>query len=225
MKRDRPTTIFHFSCAFCGAKPGETPLATYLATWSGRDEAAVAEVLDWILAATHACRHGSASWTSPPFLRAVDGISTAMARYGSVFLPDSLLDWQENSRSYLNCIRDCPVCQVEAGQRDRGSYFTIWPDADKVQMANLCHDSGLILDHLLSSELAWLGPSLRVQCKDVRQCLVAVAAALDLMTCAECGRQTSCLYGATSETPHHGLCRCCVDRQASMTLHVPPLRR
>jgi hypothetical protein len=220
MTRERPTTIFHFSCAFCGGRPKEIPLRTYLESWTGCEAAKLQELLDWIFYAIHGVRHGRVRWPTRQFDRAADSLLAALSRECTSAPPENLLA-RPTTGIGLECSRDCPVCGEKAGARMEGSYFKLWSDACKVQVASICHEARLILGHLAGPG-SGLGESDRQRCRSVGEDLLDVAASTELPPCAECGRHTTSLYGATAAAPDHGLCRWCVDRQSSMTLHIPP---
>ncbi len=223
MPRERPATIFHFACVFCGGRPKELPLSAYLESWNARADTDMQELMDWIFYALHGIRHGKARWPTRQFDRAVDSLLAALSCQSASAPPENLLA-RPAAGAGLECSRDCPVCGEKAGARMEETYFKPWQDACMVQVANICHEARLILDHLASPG-SGLGEVDRRRCRNVCEDLLALAASIELPACAECGRHTTSLYGATAEAPDHGLCRWCVDRQSSMTLRIPPLRR
>jgi hypothetical protein len=105
----------------------------------------------------------------------------------------------------------CPVCQMAAGTRKKDNYFTLWPEACRVQSSNLFYEIGLILFGFHSVSLAWLPAGLRQSCDTIRPLIFRLGETVGLSSCPQCGRFTSCLYGGSRSDPEKGMCRWCLD--------------
>jgi hypothetical protein len=61
---------------------------------------------------------------------------------------------------------------------------------------------------------------MRQFCEKVKSQVFRAGEALGMMSCPQCGRFTSCLYGATRSDPEKGMCRWCLDSSGANQITI-----
>ena len=221
-------TMFHFRCPVCGSTPKEVPLLKYLAGWQDSDPSRLESVFTHLLASTQEMRN-SRLYSHKSFQAAADELVQALSSclHNYALAPAPLLTARD--AKHLVMQTQCPVCQMAAGTRKKDNYFTVWPEACRVQSSNLFYEIGLILFGFHSASLAWLPDSLRQSCDAIRPLIFRLGETVGLPSCPQCGRFTSCLYGGSRSDPEKGMCRWCLDasgaNQITITLNLGDIAR
>ena len=203
-------TMFHFRCPVCGGTPKEVPLLEYLAGWQDSDPSRLESVFAHLLASTQEMRN-SRLYSHKSFQAAADELVQALSSclHNYALSPAPFLTARD--AKHLVMQTQCPVCQMAAGTRRKDNYFTLWPEACRVQSSNLFYEIGLILFGFHSLSLAWLPAGLRQSCETIRPLIFRFGETVGLSSCPQCGRFTSCLYGGSRSDPEKGMCRWCLD--------------
>ena len=119
---------------------------------------------------------------------------------------------------------ECPICEKPSGLRRKDNYFNVWSEACRVQSSNLFYEAGVILMGLSAMKPVWLEADVLSFCETVRSKAFRAGEAIGMMSCPQCGRFTSCLYGGTKSNPEKRMCRWCLDtsgaNQISITVNL-----
>jgi tetratricopeptide (TPR) repeat protein len=221
-------TMFHFRCPVCGGPPKEVPLLEYLAGWQDSDPSRLESVFAHLLASTQEMRN-SRLYSHKSFQAAADELVQVLSSclHNYALSPAPFLTARD--AKHLVMQTQCPVCQMPAGTRKKDNYFTLWPEACRVQSSNLFYEIGLILFGFHSVSLAWLPDGLRQSCDTIRPLIFRLGETVGLPSCPQCGRFTSCLYGGSRSDPEKGMCRWCLDasgaNQITITLNLGDIAR
>jgi len=217
--RFEKVTMFHFRCPTCGATPKEVQMQDYLAGWRDAEIARLDRLFAVLLATTQEPK-GSRANSTKRFHTAADDLVTTLSDWlkekplvQSPFLmaaaPNTMVVQTE-----------CPTCQKPSGLRRKDNYFTVWSEACRVQSSNLFYEMGVILLGLCAMKPVWLEDDVRGSCDTVRSKTFRAGEAVGLMSCPQCGRFTSCLYGGTRSDPEKGMCRWCSDASGANQITI-----
>jgi len=204
-------SMFHFRCPVCASEPGEIPFMEYLDSWRQSEPRRTQLLLVHLVVATSELKSGTSRWLTKRFLAQADKLILDVAdnKPENMFDPSPFL--LPVGESTMTMKTDCPVCGTVSGHRSKDNYFTIWSDACKVQSSNLYFEIGLILHGLLQSKQSWMPDDLGEYLVGIKRQCFRTGEAIGLMSCPQCGRFTSALFGATRQEPEKGFCRWCLD--------------
>jgi len=156
---------------------------------------------------------GQSGWLTKKFGRSVERVQRGL---NELPLDPPLLPASSLKTDFQGLRFDtmCPVCSTYPGPRPRGNYFTDWRHACKVQTANLLYETGLIICGGLLGLPQWAGGTFLQQLNVVRGEIRRAGKDMSFLECPQCGRLTSCLYGANAKVS--GFCRWCLDMGGGM---------
>jgi hypothetical protein len=205
--------MFHFRCPICGSTPKQVLLRDYLREWSTAPPHRVYSLLCAFSGALSEVSGGQSRWLTKKFSKAAERVQTALKElpFDPPLLPESSLKVDSPDLRFETM---CPVCSTYPGPRTRGNYFTDWPHACKVQTANLLYETGLIIWGVLLGLPHWAGGTFLQQLNAVRGEIRRAGQDMSFLECPQCGRLTSCLYGADAKVS--GFCRWCLDMGGGM---------
>jgi tetratricopeptide (TPR) repeat protein len=212
-------TMFHFRCPACGATPKEMRMNDYLAEWRNAEIGRLDGIYAFLWAITEELKGSKANCTKR-FQAAASDLTT--------FLSDRLKSESLVQRPLLLAAApktmfiqtECPICQKPPGLRRKDNYFTVWSEACRVQSSNLFYELGAILTGLLAMRPFWLENESRDFCEAAKSKIFRTGEAIGLMSCPQCGRFTSCLYGGTKADPEKGMCRWCLDTSGANQITI-----
>ena len=115
---------------------------------------------------------------------------------------------------------ECPICEKPSGLRRKDNHFTVWSEACRVQSSNLFYEVGVVVMGLSAMKPTWLEADLRGFCDTIRSKTFRAGEAIGMMSCPQCGRFTSCLYGGTKSDPVKGMCRWCSDTSGANQITI-----
>ncbi len=216
-------TMFHFRCPTCGATPKEVRMEDYLAGWRDAGLARLDRLLAFLLATAQELKGSRANSTKRFHAAADDLIALLSERLKDKPPPQTpLLVAAAPKTMFLHA--ECPICEKPSGLRRKDNYFTIWSEACRVQSSNLFYEAGVILMGLSAIKPAWLEADALSFCETIRSKTFRAGEAIGMMSCPQCGRFTSCLYGGTKSDPEKGMCRWCSDtsgaNQVTITINL-----
>ena len=114
---------------------------------------------------------------------------------------------------------DCPVCLTPKGPREPDEYFTVWRDANRVQVANLLYELGLVVFAVVRQLPSWATPKRLGEVGDLLALNQRALKAVGMNECPLCGRHTTCLFGdGSASNPHR--CRWCLDSAGPMRMYL-----
>ena len=212
-------TMFHFRCPICGGTPKEIAMQDYLAGWRG-SEIFRLERLFAILSAITQELKGSRANSTKRFHVAADSLLTTLSERLKDKPPVQSPFLMAAAPKTLVVQTECPICQKPSGLRRKDNYFTVWSEACRVQSSNLFFETGVILLGLNSIKPAWLENEMSQFCETIRSQVFQAGEALGMMSCPQCGRFTSCLYGGTRSDPEKGMCRWCMDSSGANQITI-----
>ena len=114
----------------------------------------------------------------------------------------------------------CPMCFTPAGPRLRDEYLHPWPTACRVQTGNLLYETSLILWTITASMPAWATAATLRTLDMIRTALRAVATAMRLPECPQCGRWTTSVFGDPYGPKELQCCRWCLDAAGGMAIRL-----
>jgi tetratricopeptide (TPR) repeat protein len=203
-------TMFHFRCPVCGGTPKETPLVEYLAQWEHAESARFENLFGHLAVCCQEVRNSN-SRGGKKFQAAVDGLLQVLSGRSTITpLPPMPLLVPAGPTTLL-MQTDCPVCCKSPGKRSKDNYFTVWSEACGVQTSNLFYELGVILVGFRLVKLQGMSDDMRQFCETVRPLLFRTGEAIGMMSCPQCGRFTTCIYGGSRANPEKGMCRWCLD--------------
>jgi tetratricopeptide (TPR) repeat protein len=212
-------TMFHFRCPICGATPKEVKMEDYLATWLAAEISRLDRVFAFLLAATQELKRSSANSTKHFHAAADDLVALLSERLKDKQLVQTPLRVAAAPKTMF-MQAECPICEKSSGLRRKDNYFTVWSEACRVQSSNLFYEVGVILLGLSAMNPAWLEADLRGFCDTVRSKTFRAGEAIGMMSCPQCGRFTSCLYGGTKSDLEKGMCRWCLDTSGANQITI-----
>ncbi len=216
-------TMFHFRCPTCGATPKEVRVQDYLAGWRDAGIVRLDRLFAFLLAATQELKGSRANSTKRFHAAADDLIALLSERLRERPLMQTPL-LADAAPKTMFMQSECPICEKPSGLRRKDNYFTVWSEACRVQSSNLFYEVGVILLGLSAMKPAWLEDDVCGFCDSVKAKAFRAGEALGMMSCPQCGRFTSCLYGGTKSDPEKGMCRWCSDtsgaNQITITVNV-----
>jgi len=209
--------MFHFRCPVCGATPKRALLRDYLREWSAAPPYRLYSLLCTFSGALAEVASGQSRWLTKKFSKAAERVQSAINElpFDPPLRPESSLKADPQALRFDSM---CPVCSTYPGPRTRGNYFTDWPHACKVQMANLIYETGLILWAVLLGLPGWAGGAFLQQLNAVRGEMRRAGKDMSFLECPQCGRLTSCLYGSNAKVS--GFCRWCLDMSGGLGLGI-----
>ena len=212
-------TMFHFRCPVCGSTPKEAGMQDYLAGWRDSGIGRIERLFAALLATTQELKGSSANSTKR-FHAAADELVTALSERLKGNPPTHSPFLLAAAPKTLVVQSECPVCERPAGLRRKDDYFTVWSECCRVQSSNLFYEVGVILLGLCSVRPSWLEEELLQFCDFIRSKVFRAGEAIGLMSCPQCGRFTSCLYGGTRSDPAKGMCRWCSDTSGANQINI-----
>jgi tetratricopeptide (TPR) repeat protein len=212
-------TMFHFRCPTCGATPKEMRMEDYLAGWRDAGIARLDRLFAFLLATAQELKGSKANFTKRFHAAADDLIALLSERLKDKPLVQTpLLVAAAPKTMFIHS--DCPICEKPSGLRRKDNYFTVWSEACRVQSSNLFYEAGVILIGLSGMKPAWLEADSLGFCDTVRSKTFRAGEAIGMMSCPQCGRFTSCLYGGTKSDPEKGMCRWCSDTSGANQITI-----
>jgi tetratricopeptide (TPR) repeat protein len=212
-------TMFHFRCPVCGGTPKEIKMQDYLAEWNESEIGRLEQLFAVLLATTQELK-GSKANSAQRFQAAADDLVMTLSERLKDKPPVQSPVLMAAAPKTLVVHIECPLCQKPSGLRRKDNYFTVWSEACRVQSSNLFFETGVILLGLNSLNLAWVSDEMRQFCGKFKSQVFRAGEALGMMPCPQCGRFTSCLYGATRSDPEKGMCRWCLDSSGANQITI-----
>jgi hypothetical protein len=210
-----PSVMFHFCCPLCGSEPTEVRFSSFLSGWRSTGKNRVHSLVLHLYIATWEVRFGLSRWRTKSFDKKADElICTIFANRAELAFTANAF-FTRISPERLECSTDCPLCEYSAGPRKADSNFKPWNEANKVQVANLYFEVGLLLSSLSEAPPDWLLGDLPAYFSEISTAMDHAAKATELLSCPRCGRFANSLFGATKEQPELGRCRWCLDSEGS----------
>lgn len=213
-------TIFNFRCPICGSEPGKIFLREYLKIWECASKtkiefflSCIREIINRILDNKNYFKNADFRLSCKSTLALLAGLQ----RY-KILLEDIIIfQDKDNERFIFNSI--CPVCGLEAGERDKGQYFNLWEKAKNVQIANLFYESNLILWGFLKGLPDWVDGITLNYLNSIRNSFLNCCENLKLLKCPHCYRYTTCLYGDPKRSEKQ-VCRWCMEASDALDYNI-----
>jgi hypothetical protein len=206
-----PATMFHFNCAFCGAHPPERLLVNIVGQWRKAPQSDFDALIERYAAVLAAIRQPSTVRRTKKFMAALEKLYSQVTE-----LRRSL---EMNMVETPGPTLDCPVCLAAGRPRPAERYFTDWPDACGVQIANFLYEAGIIVFAVVRALPRWANPPLLGNLGRLLLVNQRALASLGMSECPNCGRHTTGLYGEGSAgNPYR--CRWCLDREPPIAFQV-----
>ena len=212
-------TMFHFRCPTCGATPKEVRMEDYMAGWRDAGILRLDRLFAFLLATTQELK-GSRANSTKRFHDAADDLIALLSERlkDKPLVQTPLLVAAAPKTMFMQA--ECPVCEKPSGLRRKDNYFTVWSEACRVQSSNLFYEVGVVVMALSAMKPAWLEADLRGFCDTIGSKTFRTGEAIGMMSCPQCGRFTSSLYGGTKADPEKGMCRWCSDASGANQITI-----
>lgn len=204
---------FHFQCPLCGAKLTEMPLSRLAEQTRNRNHQELEMLVLRVYAAVRTVAQGSSRWLTKKFQKEADAFFRIAFSDGNSELPTVADIHTVVNAKAMVLNQDCPWCRERKGPRVRDDHFTNWGEACKVQTANLCFETSLLLLTVAKDPPRWAGPDMVSYFQEIGNSLYRTACATGMMICPLCARPTNYMAGATDNKGTNGMCRWCMDRR------------
>jgi hypothetical protein len=218
MQAELKGTIFHFNCPICGAHPQEQELIPYLDSWEHCPKKKLESLINMFWRVLGEILHGDLTAKR-------NKLSAALKHelgFVNLIIQCDQIDQYENpliksTDGKLIVSFDCPFCDAPAGPRSKERYFSKWPEACAVQVANALYEMGMVLYAILRAPPKWADSIYLTNIHHILQANRNTQEATGLFECPLCGRFTTSLSGGgTTSSPYR--CRWCDDNRLNIPL-------
>jgi hypothetical protein len=210
-----PPEMFHFNCSLCGAHPTPVCLDDFLRRWRECSESEFDVLLGTYGNMLELVNEATSRWHTKKSLAATSELSEWF-RLSGFAVSTPVVVVQEGR---LVTPFDCPVCLTPKGPREPDEYFAVWRDANRVQVANLLYELGLVIFAVVRQLPAWGTPKRLGEVGDLLALNQRALKAVGMNECPLCGRHSTCLFGDGSATNPYR-CRWCLDAAGPLRMYL-----